>query len=274
MSPILEARDIHVRLGGRNILDGINLSFDAGQVVALVGPNGAGKTTLLGTLTGDIEPTRGDVLLEGLELANWPLLDAARMRAVQTQQARVSFAFTAAEVVQMGRAPWRGTEYEDDDEVVVATAMAMTETVGMAQQRVTTMSGGEVARTSFARALAQEAAVLLLDEPTAALDIRHQELLLEQARERALLGATVIVVLHDLSLAGAFADRIVVIDAGHVVADGTPEEVLRAELLSEVYRHPVRVIPDPETGTPVVLPVRSSRVAASFPTPVLTGAES
>lgn len=253
----IAARGISLELGGAKILNAVDLAVDHGELVALVGPNGAGKSTLLSVLAGDLVPHTGEVTLDGRPLAQWRPREAARRRAVQTQHSRTSFAFTASEVVRMGRAPWDGTADEHRDDDVIAAAMHLTETLGFADRRIPSLSGGEVARVSFSRALAQETGILLLDEPTAALDLRHQELELTHMRARADDGVAVIVVLHDLSLAGAYADRIVLLDRGRVEADGAPREVLESELLGRVYRHPVQVIADPVTGDPVVLPVRS-----------------
>ncbi|QXT62272.1 heme ABC transporter ATP-binding protein [Tessaracoccus palaemonis] len=257
MSSAVTVTGASVALSGNPILSNIDLDVRVGELVALVGPNGAGKSTLLAVISGDVRPDAGDVTMFGRALDSWRPAEAARHRAVQTQQARVSFAFTGAEVVRMGRAPWHGTDEAERDDEVVAAAMDLTETLGFAQRRVPTLSGGEAARVSFSRALAQETALLLLDEPTAALDLRHQEMELAHMRDRADAGVAVVVVLHDLSLAAAYADRVVLLDHGVVVADGTPREVLTAELLTQVYRHPVTVIDDPISGGPVVLPVRS-----------------
>jgi iron complex transport system ATP-binding protein len=269
----VETRSVSVSLGGTPILRDIDLSVSFGEVVALVGPNGAGKSTLLAVLAGDVGGT-GATLLGGRPLPERSLADAARLRAVQTQQSRVSFAFTVAEVVRMGRAPWQGTAQSDRDDDVVGAALRRTDTAAFADRRILSLSGGEAARVSFARALAQEAGVLLLDEPTAALDIRHQELVLHEVRARAAAGAAVVVVLHDLSLAGAYADRIVLLADGRVRAAGTPAEVLRADVLTEVYRHPVRVVPDPVTGAPVVLPVRDAVAPAGATLGTIAGVAS
>lgn len=249
---------VDVTLGSAPILRGVDLNIEPGELVALVGPNGAGKSTLLKAMSGDVAVHRGEVALFGRPLSQWPGIEAARRRAVQAQQSRVSFAFTSEEVVRMGRSPWHATPEAVRDDEVVTVAMRLTETVEFALRRVPTLSGGESARISFSRALAQETAVMLLDEPTAALDLRHQEMELTQMRERADQGVAVVVVLHDLSLAGAYADRLVLMEAGRIVADGAPREVLRPELLERVYRHRVTVIPDPATGDPVVLPLRGA----------------
>lgn len=258
-SAVLAARGVSVVLGGATILWEVSVAVGPGEVVALVGPNGAGKSTLLSALAGDAQLAAGLVEVSGRPLRTVPVTELARTRAVQLQEATVSFAFTAGEVVEMGRAPWRGTPAEETDDAVVAASMARADVVHLAHRRFPTLSGGEKARTSFARALAQTTPVLLLDEPTAALDIHHQEALLTQVRECADAGCAVVVVLHDLSLAGAYADRIVLLAGGRVVADGPPRQVLRSDLLTEVYAYPVEVIEHPDSPGPVVLPVRSRR---------------
>ncbi len=157
----------------------------------------------------------------------------------------------------MGRAPWAGGEREDEDDTAVAEAMARTEVTGFAGRPFSALSGGERARVALARVLAQRAPLLLLDEPTAALDLRHQELVLRLCRERARAGDAVVVVLHDLALAAAYADRVAVLRAGRIAADGPPR-VFSEELLSDVYDQPVEVLAHPRTGAPLVLPRRDA----------------
>ncbi|MFC0645782.1 heme ABC transporter ATP-binding protein [Cellulomonas phragmiteti] len=259
---VLRAEGARVAYGPHVVLDGVDLAVDAGEVVALVGPNGAGKSTLLAVLGGDPRPDAGRVLLDGTDLRDHGLGHLARRRAVMLQETHLSFPFRVEQVVHMGRHPWRGTADEQHDDAVVAAAMADAEVGHLAQRTVPTLSGGERARTSFARTLAQRAPVLLLDEPTAALDVRHQEALLARVRRAADQGAAVVVVLHDLTLAAAWADRVVVLAAGRVRADGTPADVLTSALLTSVYEHPVDVWHRPPRvpGAPpeiVVLPVRA-----------------
>ncbi|MFC0848629.1 heme ABC transporter ATP-binding protein [Streptomyces noboritoensis] len=253
---LAEAHGLRVRLGGRTVLDGVSVRARAGEVLALVGPNGAGKSTLLGALAGDLPVCGGEVRIAGRPLADWSPGDLALRRAVLPQSAALSFPFPVEEVVRMGRAPWAGTAGEDEDDVMVAAAMAATEVAPFADRPYAALSGGERARVALARVLAQRAPVLLLDEPTAALDLRHQELVLRLCRERAGAGDAVVVVLHDLGLAAAYADRVAVLHAGAVAAEGAPAEVFREELLSRVYRQPVEVFPHPETGVPLVVPKR------------------
>ncbi|MFD0267365.1 heme ABC transporter ATP-binding protein [Streptomyces sp. NPDC127106] len=265
---VAEAVGLHVRLGGRAVLAGIDLAARAGEVLALVGPNGAGKSTLLAALAADLPAASGTVRIDGRPAGAWAAPELALRRAVLPQAAELSFPFTVAEVVAMGRAPWAGTGVAgaagaadadaDADGEAVARAMAATEVSGFADRPFTALSGGERARVALARVLAQQAPLLLLDEPTAALDLRHQELVLRICRERAAAGDAVVAVLHDLGLAAAYADRIAVLEGGRIAADGPPAKVLRADLLSQVYRQPVEVLPHPQSGIPMVLPVRDA----------------
>ncbi len=252
---LVDARDVAVWLGGVPVLDGADLRVAGGEVVALVGPNGAGKSTFLGALTGDVERS-GSVDVCGAPLESWSSLDLALRRAVLPQQQAVSFPFSVREVVEMGRAPWVHVDGDPAGEPVVEAVLQECDVAHLATRHVPTLSGGERARAALARVLAQEAPILFLDEPTAALDLHHQELVLEVARRRADRGAAVVVVLHDLALAAAHADRIAVLSGGRVVADGPPVEVLDETLLSAVYHHPIEVIPHPRTGVPMVMPRR------------------
>ncbi len=261
MNAALAARGVSLSYGCRPVLDAVDLDVRRREVLALVGPNGAGKSTLLGVLAGDVTPDAGTVELEGRPLAAWRLRAMARERAVLTQEHRISFPFPAAEVVRMGRAPWRGRPEEDLDDRVVAEVMASTDVERLAAQPFSLLSGGEKGRTSFARALAQRTGILLLDEPTAALDIGHQEAVLARAREEAMSGAAVVVVLHDLSLAAAWADRVALLHHGRVAAEGTPAEVFTAPLLSLVYDHPIDVLAHPATGELLVLPDRRTSLS-------------
>jgi iron complex transport system ATP-binding protein len=195
----------------------------------------------------------------------WRLQALARERAVLTQEQRISFPFPVRDVVEMGRAPWRGRPEEDLDDLEVAAAMRTSEVDHLATRSFGSLSGGEKGRASFARVLAQQTGILMLDEPTAALDIGHQETLLTTARERARAGAAVLVVLHDLTLAGAHADRIVLLEDGRVAASGAPRDVLDADLLTRVYRHPIEVVPHPRTGDPLVLAARGGDHAPTTP---------
>jgi iron complex transport system ATP-binding protein len=253
----VEVAGLHVRLGQREVLRGIDLIARAGEVLALVGPNGAGKSTLLAAVAADLPATGGTVRIGGRAVGEWSAPELALRRSVLPQSAALSFPFPVEDVVRMGRAPWAGTAHEDRDDAAVAQAMAATEVTGFGPRPFSALSGGERARVALARVLAQRAPVLLLDEPTAALDLRHQELVLRICRERAAAGDAVVVVLHDLGLAAAYADRAAVLHDGRIAACGPPAEVFGEELLSRVYRQPVEVLAHPRTGAPLVIPRRA-----------------
>ncbi|MFK0098634.1 heme ABC transporter ATP-binding protein [Streptomyces sp. NPDC091040] len=256
--PSAEVTGLRVRLGGRQVLDSIDLTAYAGEVLALVGPNGAGKSTLLAALAADLPAESGAVRIDGRPVTDWSAPELALRRAVLPQTAALAFPFPVEEVVRMGRAPWAGTDRADEDDPAVAEAMAATEVTGFAGRPFSALSGGERARVALARVLAQRAPLLLLDEPTAALDLRHQELVLRICRERAAAGDAVVVVLHDLGLAAAYADRAAVLHEGRIAVAGPPGEVFSGELLGRVYRQPVEVFPHPRTGVPLVVPDRTS----------------
>ncbi|MFV0320708.1 MAG: heme ABC transporter ATP-binding protein [Microbacterium sp.] len=254
---VLVATDVSVAVDdGREILAAASIEVCSGQVHALVGPNGAGKSTLFGVLAGDLAPARGSVMLDDAPLRDIRPRDLARLRAVLLQSNTVSFPFTVEQVVRMGRAPWARTPAEDDDDRVVAAAMAETDVAGFATRTFPSLSGGERARVALARVLAQATGVLMLDEPTAALDLKHQEDVLRIVRTRAAAGAAVAIVLHDLNVALAYADRVTLLSHGRVVAAGAPAEVLTAARIEEVYGQPVDVFPHPGTGVPIVVPRR------------------
>ncbi|WP_072801841.1 heme ABC transporter ATP-binding protein [Rhodococcoides yunnanense] len=255
----LRASGVDAVRSSRTVLSGVTLDVVAGEVLAVVGPNGAGKSTALGVLAGEVEPTAGIVELHGRPLATWSDASIARRRAVLPQQHTVGFSFTVEQVVRMGRSPWHRTPREDDDDSMIDTAMAECDVLRFAQRPFSSLSGGERARVSLARVLAQGTASLLLDEPTAALDLGHQETVMEVARTRARRGSAVAVVLHDLGLAAAYADRVTVLNGGRVVATGEPRSVFDATLLSDVYGHPIEVFDHPVTGELLVLPVRDAR---------------
>lgn len=250
----LLARGVGVELGGRPVLHDVDLTAAPGRVLGLVGPNGAGKSSLLGALAGDVPVATGTVHLGEASLPRLSPREQARLRAVLPQRTAVSFSFTVGEVVAMGRAPWAGTAEEDRDDTAVAEAMVATDVAHLAHRSFSTLSGGEQARVAAARVLAQSTPVVLMDEPTAALDLRHVAMLLGTARERARAGGTVVVVLHDLTAAAQWCDDVVLLDRGRVAAVGPPEDVMVEGLLGEVYGCAVDVVPHPRTGSPVVLP--------------------
>ncbi len=253
---VVSAQGVSVRRGGRNLLDEVSLDLHAGEVLALIGPNGAGKSTLMSLLSGDVTPDDGEGLFRGRDINDWSLSDLSRRRSVLLQDNQIMFPFTVHQVVEMGRAPWRRTPLEDEDNDAIAEAIAAADIAHLGNRRVPSLSGGERARVGFARVIAGRTGVLMLDEPTAALDLGHQETLLTLSRKRAQAGDAVLIVLHDLNLAAAYADRIALLQSGRIVACDTPAKVLTAEKVSEVYQTPVEVIKHPGNGMGIVMPMR------------------
>ena len=258
-SVVMSAQDVTLSFGPVGVLDGVDVEARAGEVLALVGPNGAGKSTLLAVLAGDLEPTRGTVHIDGAPLSEWSTVELAMRRAVLLQQVGLSFPFNVVQAVRMGRAPWAGLDAEELDDEIVYDAMVDTDVLQFADRVFMSLSGGERARAALARVLAQQAPVLLLDEPTAALDIRHQEQVLDLARRQAERGDAVVVVLHDLGLAAAHADRVVVLSHGGVAAQGPPEVVMTEELLGDVYECEVDIVTNPRSGELIIVPRRNVR---------------
>ena len=251
---MISATAVAVELGGRTVLDDITLDVTAGELLVLVGPNGAGKSTLLGVLSGEQSPSRGAVTLEGRPLGRLRHAQLARVRSVLTQENTVSFPFLVSEVVAMGRSPWARSVEGRDDIAAVTAAMAAADISHLAERRYTQLSGGERARVAFARVLAQRTPVVFLDEPTASLDLRHQEDVMREARALAAAGRAVVVVLHDLSLASAYADRLALVSDGRLDAVGVPADVLTKERIERVYG--VRVDLHLVGGRPIVVPDR------------------
>ncbi len=234
--PPLSAETLSLRLGGRRVIDGLSLALQAGQWAAIVGPNGAGKSTLLSLLAGLRAPEAGQVRLMGRPLHGWTSRARAQRLAWLSQQGEADGEISARDVVRLGRLPHHGLfgTVTEDDERAVEAAMAETESTAYAQRRLSELSGGERQRVLLARALAVQAPVLLLDEPTTHLDPPHQRALVRSLVARARAGVAVAAVLHDLTLALA-ADRIVVIEAGRVRADGSPDDEGVRRTLVEVF---------------------------------------
>jgi iron complex transport system ATP-binding protein len=253
---VAAVRNASVGYGSVDVLVGVDLDIRAGEVMVLVGPNGAGKSTLMGAIAGDVPLRSGTVEIDGRPLRDWSTVELAMRRAVLLQHIDMSFPFTSLQAVRMGRAPWAGLPAEDDDDRAVFEAMVDTDVLELAGRVFMSLSGGERSRVALARVLAQRAGILLLDEPTAALDIAHLEQVMGIARARAVEGDAVVVVMHDLGLAAAHADRVVVLSDGRVRASGPPSEVMTAEMLGAVYGCPIEIVVNPRTGAPLIVPIR------------------
>ena len=249
--------DVVVAAGKRTIVDGVSLEVEPGTWLSLLGPNGAGKTTLLGVLAG-LRRFGGTVRLAGKRLEELGRREVARRVALVPQIPVVPPAMSVGDYVLLGRTPHLGVLAREGagDRRAAGAALARLELSALADRALGSLSGGELQRAVIARALAQEAPLLLLDEPTTALDLGHQQQVLELVdelrRDRAL---TVIAAMHDLTLASQYGDRLVLVDRGRVVADGSGPDVLTAERLRVLYGANVRVLD--AGGTPVVVPVRA-----------------
>ena len=255
---LLEARELRYRhsAGAPEAVAGISLRLARGEVVGVIGPNAAGKSTLARLCCGLLKPQQGSVSLQGEPLSRLSRRERARRVAFLPQHPPHDLSFTAHEVALMGRAPhlglWSLEGPRDLDRA--RAALQEVDALELGDRPISQLSGGERQRVFLARAFAQEAALLVLDEPTAALDLAHQVLLVNALRRRAREGGGALLVLHDLALAGAACDRLALLDRGRVVAEGTAGEVLRPAVLSPVYGTDVEVVPNPATGQPLVAP--------------------
>ena len=245
------------RIGDNVLLKDVDLDVAAGDFLGVIGPNGAGKTTLLGLLAGELTPTTGRVEIGGREISAATLGELSLSRAVLPQHHLLQFAFRCLDVVMMGRYPHGGSEA--DARGVADRVMLDTDTAHLADRLYPTLSGGEQTRVSLGRVLAQATPVLLLDEPTGSLDLRHQELVMEMLRGLAASGLAIVAVLHDINLAARFANRIMILEAGSIRAIGAPDDVLRPDVLRSVYGIDVSVVRHPEADCPLILPIGGGR---------------
>ena len=253
--PTIIANGVTYRVQGTTLVSGVHLEMSPGELVAVIGPNGAGKSTLLNLLSGNLHPTQGEVLLNGIDTSKSLPGDLALERSILTQREPIDIPYTAAQVVEMGRFPHRRDQSNtrEQDSEAVADAMAQTDTTRFATRVFATLSKGEQTRVSLARVIAQATPIILLDEPTTALDVAHQERIMKRAVQLAHEQRTTVVVLHDLNAAAVHADRIVLINQGTVVTSGQPRDVLQADLLSTVYDQPMVVVDHPFRDCPLVL---------------------
>jgi iron complex transport system ATP-binding protein len=253
---ILQIEALTVRYGARAVLNDIALTVAPGEVLALIGPNGAGKTTLFRTISGVIRPASGAIRVAEEEITRLSVNQRARFMAVVPQARRLPADFTVWQTVLLGRTPhlgWLGKSTPGDQQRA-RWALERTNLLDLAGRRIDELSGGEQQLVLLARALAQETPILLLDEPTAHLDLKHQSHLLrlvqELAHEQQL---AILMAIHDLNLVALYADRVALLSSGRLLAMGTAGEVLTPEALARVYQVPLYVLPHPIYGTPLVL---------------------
>jgi iron complex transport system ATP-binding protein len=260
--PILSGRGIGFLAGGRSLVAEASIDLLPGTTTILIGPNGAGKSTLLKLLTGEIAPAAGEIRIEGEPLHAIPAWRLACQRAVMAQHARLAFPFSVYEVARLGVDGIGRALPRPRREAIVAECLAAAGVFDLAARRYQTLSGGEQQRVQFARVLCQleagrsvaERQVLFLDEPIASLDLCHQLALLDMARSIASRGVAVLVVLHDLNLAVTYADHLVVMDRGRIIAQGPPAQTLDDALLQQVFRVDLSLSRAPAPGTPFLLP--------------------
>ncbi|MEZ0396855.1 MAG: heme ABC transporter ATP-binding protein [Anaerolineales bacterium] len=254
---MLRIENLSVSYGQRPVLHGVTLEVRSGEVLALIGPNGAGKSTLIRAISGVIAAAAGRVRANGDDLLALPVIQRARRLAVVPQAVTLPPAFTVWETVLLGRTPYLNFlgQVSDRDEQIARAALARVDALGLAERRVGELSGGEQQRVLLARALTQATPILLMDEPTAHLDLHYQIDLLETVRSLAHAdNLAVLLALHDLNLAARYADRLALLVEGKIQAAGSPPQVLTPERLSAAYHLPVEVVPHPLADIPLVLP--------------------
>lgn len=258
---MIEARDVSVAIGGKRIVTDVDFTARPGEIAAIVGPNGSGKTTFLKALSGDL-PFSGTVDINGRDLAAMKPVEAATARAVLPQATTLSFPFTVREVVRLGLVGGRSGVLPGENERLPEQALARVDLDGFAGRFYQELSGGEQQRVQLARVLCQVWAPVLdgkprylfLDEPVSSLDIKHQLIIMNIARDFARRGGGVIAILHDLNLTAMYADRVFVMHCGRLAADGSPQEVLSDDLIEKVFDCRLRVGVLPAANMPFVLP--------------------
>ncbi|MBB5827555.1 ABC transporter ATP-binding protein [Micromonospora carbonacea] len=274
---MLSTRDLVVGYDERTVLDGLDVTLPAGAFTVIVGPNACGKSTLLRTMARLLTPRRGAVLLDGTAIRDLPTREVARRLGVLPQSPLVPEGVTVADLVGRGRQPhqrwWR--QWSAADGAAVDEAMALADVAGLANRPVDTLSGGQRQRVWIAMTLAQDTEALLLDEPTTFLDLAHQVEVLDLLhRLRAERGRTVVAVLHDLNQAARYADHLVAMRAGAVVAAGPPREILTAALVRDVFGLDCVVVPCPVSGAPLVVPALTTPSPAAVPAPASSSSAS
>ena len=255
----LTISDLQFRRGHRVILDSINLQLQSGFVTAVLGPNGAGKSTLLSCIASLLTPAQGTIELDDLLLRSIPAMQRARSIAFLPQTPEIAWAVDVETLVSLGRIPFQGVASDAEDQAAISRAMERTKVTQWANRPVTTLSGGERARALLARVLAGESKWILADEPFTGLDPSHQFEAAELLRSVADQGGGVVLTIHDLTLAARIADRVVILNQGRVVADGSPSAALTPQVLRDVYDIEAQWLNDPSGATPPTIAIHGRK---------------
>jgi iron complex transport system ATP-binding protein len=271
--PILEIAALSLNYGDRAVLHDISLELNKGEVLAVVGPNGAGKTSLIRAISGVMHPSAGAIRVQGEDLKTLSAAQRAQRIAVVPQARDLPGVYSVEQTVLMGRTPYLGWlgRTQPQDRAVVQQVLSRTQTLELSARRVGELSGGEQQRVLLARALAQATPILLLDEPTAHLDLQYQSSLMNMvAASSQENGIAVLLAAHDLNLVALYAQRVAILVEGMLHALGTPQEVLTPENIEAAYHVGVRIIPHPEYGTPLILPDGHQPMTQSIIQPKIT----
>jgi len=257
---MIQAEQLGFRTAGKDLLSAVSFELNSGEILAVLGPNGAGKSTLLKCLAGQLHPTTGAIRVGADLLSSFRAQDVARWRGVLPQASHIPFEFRVIEIVMLGRSPHSRGGTSARDHAIAMDALALADATHLVERSVQTLSGGELQRVHLARVLAQiwdpvdtPGRLLLLDEPTASLDLKHQHALLKIARSWAENRSAVMVILHDMNLAAAHADRILFLKDGRMVSVGTPKDVITSARIQQVFDVQSVVLEHPRSGVPVVI---------------------
>ncbi|MCL5426845.1 MAG: ABC transporter ATP-binding protein [Gammaproteobacteria bacterium] len=261
--PSLATQSLGMSYGTRQVIDGLDISLPSGQVTAIVGPNGCGKSTLLAGLARLHKPDSGAVLLDGADIQRLPTRQLATQLALLPQEAVAPEGLTVTELIRFGRQPHQGwlRQWSAEDQRVVQHALAAAGLEQLADRPIDALSGGQRQRAWIAMTIAQQTPLLLLDEPTSALDLGHQIEVFELVKHLAHHGRTVVMVLHDLASACRYADHLIAMREGQIVAEGPPATVVTQDLVRTLYQVECTLLIDPDTGSPLLANVRRSSVS-------------
>ncbi|MFD1381911.1 ABC transporter ATP-binding protein [Rhodanobacter aciditrophus] len=274
-SPLLTDK-LTLKHSDHTIIDGLSVSFPKGKVTAIVGPNGCGKSTLLNGLSRVHQPAAGQIILDSKDIHSLPSREVAKKLALLPQETSAPDGITVKELIRFGRHPHQNflKQWGMDDRTAINFALNAANLEDLSDRLLDTLSGGQRQRAWIAMSIAQETPVLLLDEPTSALDLGHQIEVFDLIRELAEQGKTLVMVVHDLAMAARYADHLIAMKSGEIVAQGAPKDIITSELMDSLYGVHCDLLEDPSTGAPILVNVRRSQRQTSNPTPSETAKSS